>query len=53
MQQWYQLSDPGVEEALYDIQSMRAFAGLELSRDAIPDESDQSDGGQTSPRHVR
>jgi IS5 family transposase len=34
LQQWYNLSDPGAEEALYDIQSMRAFAGLELGRDA-------------------
>src|SRR5262249_8662718 len=25
LQQWYNLSDPGAEEALYDIQSMRAF----------------------------
>jgi len=39
LQQWYQLSDPGAEEALYDIQSMRTFAGLELGRDAIPDET--------------
>lgn len=39
LQQWYQLSDPGVEEAFYDIQSMRAFAGLELGRDAILDET--------------
>jgi len=39
LQQWYALSDPGAEEALYDIQSMRAFAGLELGRDAIPDET--------------
>ena len=39
LQQWYQLSDPGAEEALYDIQSMRAFAELELGRDAIPDET--------------
>ena len=39
LQQWYSLSDPGAEEALYDIQSMRAFAGLELGRDAIPDET--------------
>ena len=39
LQQWYQLSDPGAEEALYDIQSMRAFAGLELGRDDIPDET--------------
>src|SRR5436190_716747 len=39
LQQWYNLSDPGAEEALYDIQSMRAFAGLELGRDSIPDET--------------
>jgi len=39
LQQWYQLSDLGAEEALYDIQPMRAFAGLELGRDAIPDET--------------
>jgi len=39
LQQWYSLSDPGAEEALYDIQSMRAFASLELGRDAIPDET--------------
>jgi len=39
LQQWYNLSDPGAEEALYDIQSMRTFAGLELGRDAIPDET--------------
>jgi len=39
LQQWYQLSDPGAEEALYDIQSMRQFAGLELGHDAIPDET--------------
>ena len=37
LQHWYNLSDPGAEEALYDIHSMRAFAGLELGRDAIPD----------------
>ena len=39
LQQWYQLSDPGAEEVLYDIHSMRAFAGLELGRDDIPDET--------------
>lgn len=35
----YNLSDPGAKEALYDIQSMRAFVGLELGRDDIPDET--------------
>lgn len=39
LQQWYGLSDPGVEEALYDMHSMRAFAGLDLGHDAIPDET--------------
>ena len=34
LQQWYNLSDPGAEEALFDIGSMRAFAGLDLGRDA-------------------
>ena len=29
----------GAEEALYDIQSMRAFCNLELGRDPIPDET--------------
>jgi transposase, IS5 family len=39
LQQWYALSDPGAEEALYDIQSMRAFCHLELGRNPIPDET--------------
>ena len=39
LQQWYALSDPGAEEALYDIQSMRAFCHLERGRDPIPDET--------------
>ena len=28
MQQWYALSDPGMEDALYDTTSLRRFAGL-------------------------
>lgn len=39
LQQWYSLSDPGAEEALYDMHSMRDFAGLDLARDPVPDES--------------
>jgi IS5 family transposase len=39
LQQWYALSDPGMEEALYDSQSMRAFAGISGGEDVIPDES--------------
>ena len=39
MQQWYALSDPAMEDALYEIASMRRFAGLELLDDALPDET--------------
>ncbi len=38
LQQWYALSDPGVEEALHEIASMRLFARLS-GLDAIPDET--------------
>jgi IS5 family transposase len=30
LQQWYALSDPAVEEALYDSASMRRFVGIDL-----------------------
>jgi IS5 family transposase len=39
LQQWFNLSDPAVEEALYDSASMRAFAGVDLGRQAAPDET--------------
>lgn len=39
MQNWFNLSDPGTEDALYDSESMRRFAGIELVDDDIPDES--------------
>lgn len=39
MQQWFNLSDPQAEDGLYDSESMRRFAGLELADDAIPDET--------------
>jgi transposase, IS5 family len=39
MQQWFNLSDPGMEDALYDSESMRRFAEIELVEDAVPDES--------------
>lgn len=37
MQQWYGLSDPAMEESLYDIESMRRFAGVSMQ--SIPDET--------------
>ena len=39
MQQWFNLSDPQAEDALYDIEPMRRFAGIELAEDIIPDET--------------
>ncbi len=39
MQQWFALSDPGMEDALYDSSAMQRFAGLELGQNAIPDET--------------
>lgn len=38
MQNWFALSDPAMEEALYEIASLRNFAGLNLS-EPIPDET--------------
>lgn len=39
MQQWFNLSDPADEDSLYESESMRRFAGLELGEDRILDES--------------
>ncbi len=39
MQRWYALSDPAMEDALYEIESMRRFSGLDLIEEAIPDET--------------
>jgi transposase, IS5 family len=39
LQLWFNLSDPAVEEALYDSASMRAFVGIDLGVEAVPDET--------------
>jgi IS5 family transposase len=39
LQQWFNLSDPGVEEALYDSPAMRRFVGIDLGREPVPDET--------------
>ena len=39
LQQWFNLSDPQAEDAIYDSESMRRFARVELGDDAVPDES--------------
>ncbi len=37
VQQWYGLSDEGLEDALYDSPALRGFAGIALNRDPVPD----------------
>ncbi len=39
LQQWFNLSDPGAEETLYDSQAMCAFVGIDLGREPVPDET--------------
>ena len=42
LQHWFNLSDPGAEDALYDSPALRGFAGVDLGRAAAPDETHHS-----------
>jgi transposase, IS5 family len=35
--QWYALADEALEDALYDSQALRSFAGIDLGSEAVPD----------------
>src|SRR5215216_6566403 len=37
LQQWYSLADEALEDALYDSQALRFFAGIDLSTEDVPD----------------
>lgn len=39
LQQWFDLSDPAIEEVLIEVATMRRFAGIALISDQIPDEN--------------
>ncbi len=39
LQQWFNLADPAVEEALYDSATLRQFAGIDLGSEPVPDET--------------
>ena len=39
LQQWFNLSDPGAEDAWYESPALRRFAGIDLGRAPAPDES--------------
>lgn len=37
LQQWYTLADEALEDAIYDSQALRSFAGIDLSVESVPD----------------
>jgi IS5 family transposase len=39
LQQWFNLSHPAVEEALFDSRAMRQFVGIDLGREPVLDET--------------
>ena len=39
LQHWFELSDPGAEEALYDSRAMRQFVDIDLGKEPVPDET--------------
>lgn len=39
LQQWYELSDPGAEEAIYDRNSFQKFLNIDLLSNTVPDET--------------
>jgi IS5 family transposase len=39
LQHWFNLSDPGAEDALFESPVLRGFAGVDLGRAAAPDET--------------
>ncbi len=39
IQQWFNLSDPAVEEALYDTRALRVFVGIDSGHEPAPDET--------------
>jgi IS5 family transposase len=39
LQQWYDLSDPAMEDALIEVPTMRRFVGIDMISDRIPDKT--------------
>ena len=39
LQCWFNLSDPGTEDAIYDSYAMRKFTGIDFMTDSVPDET--------------
>ena len=49
MQKWFGYSDPGMEEALYEVTSARRFAGLSLTHDRQEQGQGAARRSSTSP----
>ena len=39
IQHWFNLADPAVEDALYDMEVLRRFVGIDLGQERVPDET--------------
>ena len=52
LEQWFNLSDPAVEEALYDSSAMRRFVDIDLGREPVPDEPRCAAFGTCSRRTI-
>jgi len=51
LQHWFELSDPGAEEALYDSRAMRQFVGIDLGKEPVPDETTMLNFRHLMERH--
>src|SRR6266851_10267677 len=50
LQQWYGLADEALEDAIYDSQAMRTFAGIDLSVESVPDATTEEAEGNSGGR---
>lgn len=51
LQHWFELSDPGAKEALYDSRAMRQFVRIDLGKEPVPDETTMLNFRHLMERH--
>ncbi len=51
LQHWFNLSDPGVEEAVYESLGMRHFVSIDLGSETVPVETKVGKFRQVLERH--
>src|SRR5437899_12233099 len=51
LQRWFNLSDPAVEETLYDSAVMRQLVGIDLGHEPVPDETTACKFGHLLEEH--